>query len=156
MRDRGHQPEHRVYGLLSAGRLVYVGVAAGGKHPWRTTWANRARTDSQAARLFRSLGDDPPEEITLLGAACGLCQGVGRQIAVMLGEWTGALVESARIGGTRRGRPCSRIENGVAQTWASRAAAAAACGVSRKTITRRLAVGGEWVDGVIRDNQNGH
>ena len=150
MRDRGHQPEHRVYGLVAAGRLVYVGCTAAGKHPWRTTWANRARLNTPLARLLQSIGDDPPEEVCLLGAV-GLCQGVGRQIATVLGEWTGALVESPRIGGTRRGRPCTRIMDGVEETWPSRTAAAAACGVNRKTITRRLAAGGSWVDGEFRD-----
>ena len=150
MRDKGHQPEHRTYGLIADGRLIFVGCAAAGKHPWQTTWANRARIDTPLALLFRARRRSAGGGL-LVGQRGSIATGRRPANCRNVGEWTGALVESPRIGGTRRGRPCTRIVDGVGQTWPSRTAAAAACGLSRKTIARRLAVGGEWVDGAIRD-----
>ncbi len=153
MPDLGGRPSmHRVFGLVDefSGKMLYIGVASG-KSTWENLWREKEHVQGNPlAELFRSISARP-REVLLLGSV-GVPQSLAYQVAALLATWfKGCLVETPRRGGNPRGRPVSHIENGRIQVFPSRVAAAKAAGVCVKTMTRRVRLGGAWLDGEVRD-----
>ncbi len=152
MRDCGHQPEHQIVGLISGGGIVYLTVARAGQSNWRQTWDNRSILTSELALLFRGI-DVAPSEIVVFGSA-GLCLSIANKILPLIGGlFPKALLGGLGGRGRQAGKPCSRISNGVIETWPSRSAAAAGTGLSLWTILRKIRRG-EWFDGAISDSKS--
>jgi hypothetical protein len=135
----GRPPFHAAILLVDQqGTVGYVGVGRLSRQSeWRTVWRFRGQIDTPLAAWLRSL-TARPMEVVIVGSV-----GMGRRTAVAVvklvaGWFPGAAVDRVRVG---RCRPTGRVTQAGLQRWPSRGHAAAALGISRWGVLKRVRSG---------------
>lgn len=141
----------------------YVIAHRQGEAPWLRVWQHRARLDSKLALWMRALSDSGLEPLArpLLGQGCALTEDTAHavcrfrlsQIAAMSGcapgEWPDFIVNDKPVNCGKRGRPCVVLTTEGVTVFPSIASAAAAEGVARPTVGRRVRQGRQYGAGLV-------
>jgi hypothetical protein len=137
--DLGGRPaRHAVILLVAQGTVGYVGVGRLGRQSeWRIVWRFRGQINSPLAAWLRSL-TTRPMEVVIVGSV-----GMGRRTAaavvkLVAGWFPGAAVDRVRVG---RSRPTGQATQAGLRRWGSRGEAAAALGISRWGVLKRVRSG---------------
>jgi len=129
----------------------YVIAHRQGETPWLHVWRHRDRLETKLAAWMRSLDDDgvEPSARPFLGRIVALneetahmiCRFRLDDISRMAGcedGWASFILNERPVNCGRRGRPCTIIDGDQVKTYPSISRAAAAEGVTRETLSRRI------------------